>query len=138
MIIRKTTIEAVEAAANSVGVAVDITDLSASRGGGRTLSVKVNLPDGPPGSPDDRERYRRISHRGRRINAVCWHGFRDFFRTLFEYSPEAVVKTALATYDGPEGFEATYPSTGEGNIGSLWEPMAMADACLCVDSGDRH
>ena len=120
------------AAANSVGVAVEIRDVAASRGGGRTLSVKVNLPHGP-----GRERYRRISHHGRRINAVCWHGFRDFFRALFEYSPEAVAKTALATYDGPEGFEDTYPHTAENNIGSRFEPMAMADACLCVDSGDR-
>ena len=119
-------------------MAVDIRDVSASRGGGRTLSVKVNLPHGPAGAHDDRERYRRISHHGRRVNAVCWHGFRDFFRTLFEYTPDAVIKTALATYDGPEGFEATYPSTGEGNIGSMFEPMAMADACLCVDSGDRY
>lgn len=136
MIIRKTTRDAVEKAANSVGIDVDTRDISASRGGGRTLNVKVNLPHGPDGAHNDRERYRRVSHHGRRVNAVCWHGFRDFFRTLFEYSPNAVIKTALATYDGPEGFEAVYPTTAEQNIGSRFEPLAIADACTCADSGD--
>ena len=137
MIIRKTSIDAVERAANSVGVSVNIRHTGPSRGGGETLSVKVNLPDGPEGSPNDRERYRRISHSGRKINAVCWHGFRDFFRALFEYTPDAVVKTALATYAGSKGFEATFPATGAKNIGSMFEPMAIADACLCADCGDR-
>ncbi len=101
------------------------------------MQVKVNLPHGPAGSHLDRERYRRTSPSGQRVNAVCWHGFRDFFRALYRRTPEAIAKTALATYDGTEGFEETFPETGNRNIGSRFHPLCMADACVCVDQGER-
>ena len=126
MNIRKTTRAAIEAAAAEVGVEVELTRKGASRGGGETFAVKVNLTHGPT-----REEYRRYSPSGRRVSAVCWHGFRDFYRALYERTPEAVVKSAMATYEGAEHFEATYRTTAGRNIGSLYNPCAAADACEC-------
>lgn len=130
MIIRRTTTEAVYQAAGKAGVDVSLSVLNPSRGGGHTISVKVSPL---PGS----DRWQRISPSGRRLHAVCWHGFRDFFRALFAETPNAVAKTVLATYDGAEEFEATFPATGDQNIGSAFQPMCIADACTCRDSGLR-
>lgn len=124
MIIRCTNSEAIVGAAVQVGVRVDFSLTGNSRGGGQTFSVKVN-----PGN--DRERWRRRSPSGRRIHAVCWHGFRDFFRALYERTPDAICKTALATYRGSEGFEETFPETGFVNIGSYYSPMFASQACSC-------
>lgn len=130
MIIRRTTEQAIAYAASQTGVEATYRLMAESRGGGQTFSVKVS-----PGY--DHERWRRISPEGRRIHAVCWHGFRDFFRALYEITPDAVAKTALATYAGSEGFEATFSATGNRNIGSQVFPLCIADACLCNDSGLR-
>lgn len=124
MLIRKTNAKAIVGAAIQVGVRVDFSLTGNSRGGGQTFSVKVS-----PG--EDRERWRRVSRQGRRIHAVCWHGFRDFFRALYEVTPLAVCKTMYATYDGIEGFEETFPATGWRNIGSSMYPLNAQDACIC-------
>jgi hypothetical protein len=83
------------------------------------------------------EHYRRRSPGGRRIAAVCWHGHRDFFRTLFWMAPEAKVSTAQ-TRRLPRGerfytrdtFSERYPRT-DANIGSLFEPARYSDCCDC-------
>ena len=124
MVIRCTNADAIVGAATQVGVRVDFSLTGDSVGGGRTFSVKVS-----PG--DDRERWRRRSAEGRRIHAVCWHGFRDFFRALYERTPDAICKTMLATYRGTEGFEETFPQTGFVNLGSYFSPLDAQDACSC-------
>lgn len=63
--------------------------------------------------------------------AACWHAFRDFMRALLELKPEAVIKSAAATYRGSEGFEENYRETGWRNIGSQMYPLHHADACEC-------
>jgi hypothetical protein len=40
------------------------------------------------------EYYRRTSVRGRRVNAVCWHGHARFLRELFARHPYAKVRTS--------------------------------------------
>lgn len=40
------------------------------------------------------EYYRRTSVRGRRVNAVCWHGHARFLRELFVRHPYAKVRTS--------------------------------------------
>lgn len=42
----------------------------------------------------------------------------------------------LATYKGADDFEQTYPGTAYKNIGSQMEPLMIADACNCPDSGN--
>jgi len=87
--------------------------------------------------------YQRVSHSGRKVGAVCWHGHRDFFRALFricQTSDACRDKTAVSsnwsggkvTYTA-ENFERTYPATGYQNIGSAFQPMTYRDACVCED-----
>lgn len=80
-------------------------------------------------------KYRRVSagfgRQGRRVNAVCWHGHREFFRALFALAPEAVVSTALARYTA-ENFESAYPSTDR-NIGPMVASMFHSEACSCPE-----
>ena len=86
--------------------------------------------------------YQRISasvfQGERRVHAVCWHGFRDFFRACFKRQPEAIFRTAMAVYDGQAGFERVYPETGYRNIGSHMYPMSACEACRCPDSGEAR
>lgn len=131
MIIRRTSADALLAAAAAVSLSVDFDKLSDSRGGGETFRVKLNLGE-------DREHFRKYSPRGRKVNAACWHGFRDFFYALFEESPDAVVKTALATYDGLDGFEREYPRTAFHNVGSVFYPAYPCELCKCPDAGDGY
>ena len=42
---------------------------------------------------------------------VCWHGHRDFMRELFARCPDAVLVTALATYNGAADFESKFRNT---------------------------
>jgi hypothetical protein len=72
---------------------------------------------------------------GRRVSAVCWHGFRDYFRAVFEQTPEAVFRTSLDKWDGSEDFEKRFPESGHKNIGPRVAPVAMADACRCPERG---
>jgi hypothetical protein len=113
---------------------LDITPLSAS---GRRFRVKVY-----PGDLRDsngNHRYQRTSanalHPARRVHAVCWHGFRDFFRAAFRYEPEAVFRTALATWRGSDHFEAYFMETANKNVGSQMLPRRITDCCTCQEEG---
>lgn len=88
-------------------------------------------------SPYQRESVGYMSA-GRRVNAVCWHGFRDYFRAVYKREPLAVFKTGVATWKGSEHFEANYRETGYKNIGPPIAPVAMAEACRCPDSGRAY
>lgn len=69
----------------------------------------------------------------RRVNAVCWHGHRDFFRTLFSILPDLTVRTAMAIYKGSSGFESAYRATYHRNAGSRMCPQAYGTLCECGD-----
>lgn len=75
----------------------------------------------------------RKSWQGRRTRAACWHAYRDAVRAVFAVYPHAVITTALARYEGSEGFEAVYPATADHNIGSMMQPAYMPDLCNCDD-----
>lgn len=147
----------IEAAAAEIGVAVDITTQNSA---GTRHRVKLN--SNPPASAyrpackwhreqgrasecrcrrwnDERgdAPYQRSDVRGadRRVNAVCWHGFRDFFRAVYRIEPGAVFSTAFDTWRGSEDFEARFRESGHKNIGSQMVPMAAAEACRCPESG---
>lgn len=118
------TAEQLQSAAKTTGVTLDMTSLSQS---GLRHRVKVNLGE-------DRDLYRKITcnmGHERRVNAVCWHGFRDFFRACFELAPNAKFSTALDTWKGSADFEARYRESGTKNIGSQMYPMLAAEACDC-------
>lgn len=75
----------------------------------------------------------RVSHNGRKIAALCWHGNRDFMRVVFSINPAARIKTALADYKGYDDFVEKFPSTGYQNVGSGAKPMDYQDACNCSE-----
>lgn len=89
--------------------------------------------------PDERgdARYQRTSARGNdhRVHAVCWHGFRDFFRAVYRIEPDARFRTAMDTWRGSADFEARFRQTGYKNIGSQMCPVSAAEACRCPESG---
>lgn len=84
----------------------------------------------------------------RRIASVCWHGHREFFRSLLKIRPDARIQTTLlgrgnrfnmahgnltgsVRWYTAENFETVFPQTGDLNIGSQMYPLLMADACHC-------
>jgi hypothetical protein len=70
---------------------------------------------------------------GRKVSAACWHAHRDIMQVIFNSNPDALLVTALARYDGKQDFEYSFPTTGETNIGSMYEPFYMQDACDCCE-----
>lgn len=78
----------------------------------------------------------------RRVAAVCWHGHRDFFDTLYrmladgEYhsakdrAPALRIITGLATYNDRDHFRRTFAASDR-NIGSEMQPVMASEACLC-------
>ena len=76
-------------------------------------------------------RWQRRSARGRRVNAVCFHGHYKFIRAIFKRSPEAYVHTCLATYHGADSLRREAVKVAETNIGSMLHPIRYGDACAC-------
>ena len=134
MIAKGITKAALEFAAASIGVSVTVTPLNQKDSRHR---VKVNPSDFKNENGD--RNYQRISlnYNGteRRVFAVCWHGFRDYFRACFEQYPDAVFTTALDKWEGSADFEARFPASGQTNIGSMVNPLRIVDACRCPDCG---
>jgi hypothetical protein len=68
----------------------------------------------------------------KKVNAVCWHGYRDFLIELYNISGNNFrVVTAQATYNNKEDFYSIYPATGKKNIGSMVDPLPYEEACNC-------
>lgn len=140
----KVTRDVLESAAREIGVTLEMRALNTA---GTRFQVKVNpgardgerfeSVSGRKGSP--MSKYQRTSastfSRGRRVHAVCWHGFRDFFRAVYRVAPDATFRTAFDTWKGSEDFESRFRFSGHRNIGSQVAPMMAADACACPDSG---
>ncbi len=147
MYARKVTKETLTAAAAAVGVDLDMDPKNQA---GTSWRVKVNLrvppeaytPSGrrKTGKNEVKVRYQRLSASSfspnRRVNAVCWHGFRDFFRAVYAIEPEAIFRTAIAKYEGSDAFECTFPLTAHKNIGSRFRPVAADEACECWEDGE--
>ena len=66
-----------------------------------------------------------------KVNAVCWHGYRDFMIKLYKISDNFKIKTCDIYYQNKEDFYNRYESTGYQNIGSVINPIQYKDACLC-------
>jgi len=153
MIATNVSREILESAAQKVGVSLDVTTLNqkgtrhrvkvnsaptdvnyriATAKDGRTYPVRYSDERGD--APYQRESV-GYSSAGRRVSAVCWHGFRDFFRAVYAENPGATFRTAVDTWKNAEDFEARFPASGQRNIGPRIAPVSMADACRCPDRG---
>jgi|SRR5215510_9462764 len=132
-------------AAAAVGVRADVNTLS---GTGRYHRVKLypvvpqdcytkggNRRKGERGDAPYQRESVGYGTAGRRVHAVCWHGFRDYFRACFALAPNATFRTAVDTWKGSADFEARYQDSGYRNIGSAFSPASHAEACRCPESG---
>lgn len=72
----------------------------------------------------------RMSWSGRHIRAASWHAYRDVLAELFDRYPDAIVRTAMATYKGAEGFAENYPETAYKNVGSIMSPVTMPELSI--------
>ncbi|GAA3751156.1 hypothetical protein [Micromonospora maritima] len=70
------------------------------------------------------DHYRSRGYNGRRLNAVCWHGHREWMRAIYKAHPDAVIRTALATYRGAKHFEDTHEDT-------IREGLSGSQTCTC-------
>jgi len=76
--------------------------------------------------------YVNGARRGRLgARASTLHGCADQTRNdaLFCEHPDAIVRTSMAYYNGLQGFQDTYPATGDHNIGSQMQPITMPELC---------
>lgn len=68
----------------------------------------------------------RRSAQGRPMRKASWEAHRDVLRALFTLDPNAVVRTALATYDGRDDFEHSHLETAGKNFGgNLLHPVPI-------------
>ena len=140
------TREQLEQAATQVGVSIE-TDSKNQKGTRHRVKLYPSVPASAMTKGGRRRKgeagdapYQRTSasimfYDNRRVHAVCWHGFRDFFRACFEQEPNAVFRTALDTWKGSEDFEARFAASGHKNIGSQVAPCFAAEACRCGEEG---
>lgn len=78
------------------------------RGANTTNRADRVLLGPQPGS----DRFRTFNRRTeRRINAVCWHGHREWMLQVFRLVPEATIATTLVTYRGVRDFQTRHEST---------------------------
>lgn len=75
----------------------------------------------------------RTSASGRHGPYACWHVFRDVLGAWFTAYPDMIVRTALATYRGQEGFADNFPQTYWHNVGSMMYPAQMGQLCQCAE-----
>jgi hypothetical protein len=45
--------------------------------------------------------------------------------------PSAIVRTAMATYRGADGFLTEFPATADRDVGSMIAPAFMPELCEC-------
>lgn len=83
------------------------------------------------GRGDDLAPGQRRSWQGRRINATCWHAYRDVLIEVFNINPNAKVRTSMAKYLGKDSFYEEFPKTAWQNIGSHVQPITMPQCCNC-------
>jgi hypothetical protein len=124
--------QALDIVNQSYGDNLALKNVRTDRGGNPqfTLTVKSSHAQGSRlGRPSGYTKEGKPKQR--HIKSACWHAHRDFLRALFLLEPKATVTTALARYEGLQGFESKYPATGTGNVGSLLQPASYDSLCEC-------
>jgi hypothetical protein len=96
------------------------------------VHFKLRVSDSAgPGAKITVDRFGTSKKGYRRTVSACWHAHRDVMLMLFDWYPEARLKSAVADYRGAESFLKQFPGTGYANVGSLVFPVAFQDSCLC-------
>jgi hypothetical protein len=79
----------------------------------------------------------RTSWTGRHTRSASWEAYRDVLLSLFNVFPNARVKTAMARYEGINGFLDNYPSTAYINVGSMAQPCYMPGLSVPAEGHSR-
>lgn len=74
---------------------------------------------------DAYEHGSRKAASGRHMRKASWEAHRDVMLALLKLDPDAVIRTALATYRGKTDFERQYPATAHANRGSIMNPVTI-------------
>lgn len=61
------------------------------------------------------DKWRKIGHNGRRVNAISWDGHYVFMERVFNVWPQGRIKSCIADYRGLQDFKATAPGTYTGS-----------------------
>ena len=111
--------------ANSYGIGIDIENTSSN-----CFKVKLNRLDN--------DKYQKLGNmyseklgRYNKVNAICWHGFKDFLQGIYKEDSNLRVVTAIIEYKNKDDFELKYNDTGFKNIGSMIAPRYFNDSCMC-------
>lgn len=72
--------------------------------------------------------YSRKTASGRRVKALCFHGWRDFIRVSFSRGATVITST-LGRWTSQEEFDADIPRIKALNIGSVQTPLTMLELC---------
>lgn len=97
-------------------------EISNVRYHGRFLLFKASplTSDGP---------YARTTWKGRRVKALCYHGFRDLILELFEHGAK-VVSSGAGRWTSKDDFEEDLPMLAALPKGSLMMPVQMIELCV--------
>lgn len=150
MLARNVTLSQLETAAEAAGVSLINYRPDGKTGARFRLQAKLTRTPGGRVPKSDPRKYCAVGHLGRRSANLCWHGHREFFRALFRVAPEARVQTTLLQKENrfnvlhgdltrgtrwytAENFETVYPLTAGLNVGSMYEPLLISDACECSE-----
>ena len=120
---------ALESCAIRLGLRANVRQIAST-----TYRVRVLPPSAPAPNPYQRVRP-MLGDKVRKVAAVCWHGYRDYFREAFQLSEHLRFETALADWRGEADFESRYPASGAVLLGSGWCPIPYMLACTCRDRG---
>lgn len=135
LISNRLDLHAVERIAERHGVTVYQGDERTRRDGRQEISFLLR----PVSGSDERRAIKQCSYTNsgeRRAFAVCWHGHYVVMRDIFSEDEDAVLRTAMANYNGRAGFEQNAWPTGAKNIGSLIAPQTYESACHCEDADE--
>ena len=111
--------------ANKLGIEIDYNSISGNCYRVKLIKKKENKNYQRKGF------YNNKNGTPRKVNAICWHGFRDFLTELYKIYSDLRVFTAQITYNNKEDFELKYPDTANINIGSMVQPLSYGNACFC-------
>ena len=114
---------------NRLGMAIDYNSISGNCYRVKLVKKKENKNYQRKGF------YNNKNGTPRKVNAICWHGYRDFLTALYKIYSDLRVFTSMSTtqitYNNKQDFELKYPDTANINIGSMVQPLSYKDACFC-------
>jgi hypothetical protein len=76
-------------------------------------------------------KYRRVNIQGRKIQAVCFHGYAAFMQEIFERYPDIEIGTGEVVYHGRSNFNAAAVEVGAREV---TKDVQYWDLCECKDS----